>query len=396
MIVDDFRLSPNSNNLTLVRLLLAAGVIWTHSYWRATAAPAADFDQFSAWLGQPISAFAVDGFFFLSGYLVYASLLRRGSVKEFVAARLARLWPGLAVALILTVAVGATLTTAQGLDYLRGPTARFLVYNLSLLYPAYDLTGVICGNRPCDINQSLWTIPWEVRCYAALAILAWCGLARPNAMKRVILPATALFAALMHVPGAAEFASRHLGSTLAYYLTIADRLWVMFALGIAAYLWRDNIRLNWWTTLALLVALLLATRSGVPIPHLAQAFTASLVLNLGFLTAARRVVSSTWPDYSYGVYIYGFPMMMICAAAVPNLSTGALAAITAVATLLPAAASWHFVEKPVLDHFRHRRKRKAARAATLNSPDTLVRAEDGDDAESLMVSKSNDPAVDPI
>ena len=36
MTIDDCRLVPTQNNLTLTRLLLASAVIWTHSVWRVT------------------------------------------------------------------------------------------------------------------------------------------------------------------------------------------------------------------------------------------------------------------------------------------------------------------------------------------------------------------------
>src|SRR5687768_8613377 len=118
MVIDDDRLSAQSNNLTLVRLILASAVIWTHSIWRTSGGSEAD--QFSPWLGQPISSFAVDGFFFLSGFLVYSSLLRQPSVRTFMLARLARLWPALFVAVLVVVVAGAALTTTPGLDYFRG------------------------------------------------------------------------------------------------------------------------------------------------------------------------------------------------------------------------------------------------------------------------------------
>lgn len=361
MIIDDARLSPKSNNLTLVRLMLASAVIWTHSIWRVTGVR--EIDQFKPWLGHPISNFAVDGFFFLSGFLVYASLLRRESVKDFATARFARLWPAMAISVLLTVAIGAFLTTAEGAAYLGGPTGRFVLFNLSMLFPAFNLTGVNCGAALCNINGSLWTIPWEVRCYILLALLGGFGLSRPAVMKCLILPATAAFAVAMHLPGVESALGRIAGSTVVYYLHGADRLWFMFALGIAAFIWRAKLKLSWWWTLGLLLATVVSTRLDLYVPHLAQLLTASFVLNLGFLTAARKVVSGNWPDYSYGMYIYAFPVMMILAALAPGLTATMLAVVTALCTLVPAALSWHLAEKPVLDKVRDRWRQKRTAAS---------------------------------
>lgn len=264
------------------------------------------------------------------------------------------------MSVLLVVGIGAFLTSADGRSYVQGPTAKFVIYNLSMVLPAFYLTGVHCGEQLCNINGSLWTIPWEVRCYLFLGLLGLVGMSRPAIMNRLILPATAAFAFAMHVPGVEEMIERTLGGTIAYYLRGADRLWFMFALGIAVFIWREKIRLSWWWTLGLLVLVVLSTRLGIRIPHLVQFLTASFVLNLGFLTAQRKVVSGNWPDYSYGMYIYAFPVMMVWAGVAPNLTVGALAAVTASTTLIPAALSWHLVEKPVLNRVRgHRRTEKA-------------------------------------
>jgi len=78
--------------------------------------------------------------------------------------------------------------------------------------------------------------------------------------------------------------------------------------------------------------------------------------------------------------------MMLVAAAVPGLPSGALAALTALATLLPAALSWHLVEKPVLDFVRDRRR---AKQSTARSPEFTHLATDaslGADLTVIIVS----------
>lgn len=356
MVVDDRALAPRNNNLTLVRLVLASAVIWTHSVWRVSGQEGTD--ELARVLGAPISQFAVDGFFFLSGMLVYASLVRRGSARDFALARLARLWPGLFVAVMATAAVGAFLTDARGVAYLTGPTVRFVVGNLSLTSGHYTLTGVRCGEALCNVNGSLWTITWEARCYLVLIALLLAGLASPAIMKRVVLPASLAFAILMHVPPVPETIAR-VSHGLAYNLVLWDRLWSMFALGIAAHLWRDKIRLSWAVCAALLAATILSARF-LPIPHLSGVFIGYAVLCAGFLSAKRGAVSGEWPDYSYGMYIYAFPVMMAVAALVPVTHHWQLALLNLLLTLPLAALSWHFVEKPVLDLVRDRRKRAVA------------------------------------
>lgn len=124
-------LKADRNNFTVVRLILSSLVIYTHCYWLIFGIPGKD--DLSGFLGAPISVYAVDGFFFLSGFLVYPSLLRLENSGRFLLARLARLWPGLALSIVLTAMGGWFLTTAPGLSYWGGETATFVAGNLSLL-----------------------------------------------------------------------------------------------------------------------------------------------------------------------------------------------------------------------------------------------------------------------
>lgn len=353
MIITDDRLRATANNLTLVRLVLASAVIWSHSYWRILGV--ANQDELSPWLGATISAYAVDGFFFLSGFLVYRSLSLRGSVSDFVLARLARLWPGLAVAVGLTILGGYVLSALPASAYLKGDTAYFAIKNLSLLAAHYNLTGLQCGAEPCVVNGSLWTITWEVRCYALLALLALTGLASPRWMARLILPLTAAGALGLHIPGVATLVEMIGGEGVLYNIRLIDRLWTMFALGIAAFLWRDRLRLS-WTGLLLLGALNLAAQHWQIHIHIQSLFVGYAVLCCGFLSARHSAISGSWPDYSYGMYIYAFPVMMLVASAITFSHHGWLALANATATLPLAALSWHLVERPVLDWVRSRNR----------------------------------------
>ncbi len=351
MFIDETVLRPEANNLTLVRLVLATAVIITHCFWRVYGLEGQD--DFSRWLGVPLSVYAVDGFFFLSGFLVYPSLIRRNHVGAFLTARLARLWPALAVSVIGTALIGMVLSQDGPAAYFHGPTLRFLLGNLSFVASSYTLTGLRCGAELCNVNGSLWTLPWEARCYLVLAALLFVGLARPGWMVRLILPATLGFALAWHLPTVQEFVRHYVGNGAVYQLGMWDRLWTLFAAGIAASIFRDRIWLSWWLCTLLLLASLIANRLGVGL-HVRTIFIGYAVLCAGFLSARNGAVSGNWPDYSYGMYIYAFPVMMALAWLMPTAPHLLLAAANVGATLPLAVLSWHFVEKPVLEFVRRR------------------------------------------
>lgn len=369
MTPNDAALRPEANNFTAVRLLLASLVIYTHCYWLVTGIGGED--NLSGFLGAPVSVFAVDGFFFLSGFLVYPSLLRFGQAGRFLYARFARLWPGLIAAILLTTLGGAFVTEARGLAYLQGDTAKFILTNLTFLHGSYNLTGVNCGGSPCTINGSLWTLPWEARCYLGLALLAVLGLAKPEMMKRWVLPLTLFGTIVWAFPAVQGAVQGLLGAGAVDQLQKADRLWGLFALGTAAFVFRERLRLSWFVLAGLFCLMLAANIVGVG-AHFRALFIGYLVLCLGILSAKKGPISTSWPDYSYGMYIYAFPIMMAAHAIMPTDSYMLLSVVTFAATLPAAALSWHFVEKPVLEVVKRRRQLRAV----LPRPEGAV-AQDG-------------------
>jgi len=53
-------------------------------------------------------------------------------------------------------------------------------------------------------------------------------------------------------------------------------------------------------------------------------------------------------DYSYGLFLYGFPVQQALAALYPSLAPDALTALALPVALLCAFASWHAVERRAL------------------------------------------------
>lgn len=112
-----------------------------------------------------------------------------------------------------------------------------------------------------------------------------------------------------------------------------------------------------------LLALAVATQS-LPVATQTRALAIGYaVLYLGLGTARGRFVAKGWPDYSYGAYIFAFPVMVAIHALRPADGPLVLAGLTFAATLPLAAFSWHLIEKPALDAFRGWRRRVAAAKA---------------------------------
>lgn len=342
---EEWQLAPAANNFNLVRLLLASFVIWSHSLW--LLAGGAERDQISDLVGHTIAYLAVDGFFFVSGFLVSQSLFRQHDAWRFAAMRVGRIWPGLVVSLLATVLAFA-LASGRPLAYLvESETLRFLGQNLVQLKGHYLLPALDPGGEPMVVNGSLWTITWELRCYVALGLFyLFAAHLRPRALA-VVTFASVIACAVWAVARELSPVFPDVSHGLGYHLGVWMRMWGCFAAGIAAAVWRRHLVI----IPAVAVLLWLAAVA----EH--QVFATSLlaapamfysVLVAAFGQRARRAATASWHDLSYGVYIYAFPVMVLVDLALPDLSHAQLALANLAATLPIAALSWLLVEKPAL------------------------------------------------
>lgn len=161
--------NPEKNNFHVVRFVAASLVILGHSYDLLGAS-----DAIANATGGliPTALLGVDVFFTVSGYLVTQSLLRSGSYRSFVWKRFLRIYPGLAVCLLVTVfGIGALATSLSLREYFSNPATYRYFDNLTLFPPVTDLLpGVFEGNVRRGVNNSLWTLAYEVTCYGLLVL----------------------------------------------------------------------------------------------------------------------------------------------------------------------------------------------------------------------------------
>ncbi len=87
---------------------------------------------------------------------------------------------------------------------------------------------------------------------------------------------------------------------------------------------------------------------GVVRGHWLDVLTAYSVLVLAYHPRAQAPSFNRGGDYSYGLYVYAFPVQQLIVHLVPGLTTIELLIPAFAATLALAAISWHFLERPIL------------------------------------------------
>ncbi|MFI6153379.1 acyltransferase family protein [Kitasatospora sp. NPDC051170] len=352
-----------ANSLGALRLLLAVAVVVSHVHPIGWGRP----DPLWDWSGRQtdLGKSAVVGFFAISGFVITGSALRL-SPWRFLWHRMLRIVPGLLASLVFcaTVLTPLLFLWQHGtLDGFWGRPDGPLGYVTSLgstsPMAGWDVSGVIAGgiragtNFDPSLNGALWSLKYELLCYLLAALLAAAGLLR----RRAAVPALLLALWLLIVSGAVDLppgvapaggpgVTLPVVGRLTWHLLAG--LGFTFLLGAACRLHARRVPVDDRAAAAAALVLALTLRWG--------GFTAlgqPALVYLLFWAAVRlpgwcRSVDAAG-DFSYGVYVYGFPVEQALAlvgfAAYGRL--GFLACALAVTALL-GVLSWYAVERPAM------------------------------------------------
>ena len=332
-------LRSRQNNLTLIRTIAALAVMVSHA-WPLVHGPGTR--EPLEWSGYSLGTIAVLIFFGLSGYLIAASWLRDPHPGRFLVRRARRLLPALWVMLVLCVFVMGPLigTLDPGAYFSDRGTWTFLVRNSALLPVAPTLPGVFQSNPYPAAAGSIWSLHYEALCYLALLLV---GLTRGLAGRRAVLWLGIVIA--MSIVAALP------GIDMPARLDTLVLVGLPFALGAAAWIWRDRITLGWPGNIALLAAAILT--SGTPLAHLGfSALVVYATLWLGFVPSQIGPIAERAGDCSYGIYLYAFPVQGLVQHLFAPTDVATHLAWAVPMTLALAGLSWIAVERPWLTRRR--------------------------------------------
>jgi peptidoglycan/LPS O-acetylase OafA/YrhL len=330
------RTECRDNNFNLIRFAAASGVIWFHSY--ALALKPADEPLFRSFLHPfDVGFLAVAAFFVVSGFLVTRSFAMRRTPIAFVAARLLRIYPGLALAALFTVVLAGICSTLPWRDYLSAPATHEYLWRTATGWNIVDtLPGAFATNPyPRVVNGSLWTLPLELRMYLGCLIAGLLGLFQRTWMFNITF-----------AMGVALFWLMPEWFPIEQGRWIARQLGLAFALGGLAWVNRNRIPISPLAAGAaglLLLVSPVSLRSILVLPVLAYALLAFAMHPMFQIPAFTRT-----GDYSYGLYIYAFPIQQALLSRPGPPDPVAIFAWTFPAALALAFISWHVVEKPAL------------------------------------------------
>jgi peptidoglycan/LPS O-acetylase OafA/YrhL len=345
------------NNFDFIRFVLAALVIWSHipilrldsvsHRLELGSAPA------NALIITGAGAMAVNFFFTISGFLITRSWFNSDRAQDYFKKRFLRIYPGFMASLLFCVLVVGPLGGADLNTYFNNPqTYRF--FTPLILGPTSNLPHVfqMPGVIPNQVNSPLWTIRFEVICYLAVALMSMTGiLVNRSRTLALFMVSFVLFNIQFRLFNAEDrFVVPFFGNW-----GEMPRLLTFFLAGCLFYLYRDRIPVS-VPLFALSLGLVILFYQGVP-GVILPIFGTYTIFFLAFLPSKRIRRFAKSGDYSYGMYLFGFPIQQLVTmysgyallTLLPGFANRCLLFVIVFAiTYLCAAASWRFIEYPCL------------------------------------------------
>jgi peptidoglycan/LPS O-acetylase OafA/YrhL len=326
------------NNFRLLRFLTALTVAATHCLWIVYGFNPSTEGTLRILIQASHCGICI--FFGLSGYLITSSLIERPNFLHFTVSRIIRLCPLLIFSsLLIAFVFGPFFTTASFSAYYDDWRLWAYVPVTALSYSDMTLPGLF-ENAPAggEVNVSIWTLKYEIIAYIALGLLASLGMLH----HRIVWIWSALaIATFLYVSYFTQLRAE------IPFLMHGFRFGFAFLIGVLLYTYRPILPIN-LIGVFLVVGFAAYTNSTAymePFRIIALTYTA---IWFGSLRPYLLNFYNRFGDYSYGIFVFHWPIAQLVLQTNPGISYGDLLIWVLPITLGFAVVSWHGIEAPLL------------------------------------------------
>lgn len=341
------------NNCNLIRVIAAIFVIVSHSFVFLDIDQNAKFAIFSN-LGNT----GVNIFFILSGFLVSKSLIENRNPLQFIINRFLRIWPALILNTIILIAVFTIFApNSINLFFIRN-VFSYLYSSTILHHPAEcSLPSIFINHTFPVLNGPLWTLSYECAAYSFLGILFIIGAL--TSRFNVIFIFIICFICY--------FLLKDMSYNFSFAINSLFRFLFLFLIGVTFQILKKQITLNIYYMMLSTVYVFIGIWYFSDNFYLQLIYTITLSYTIIWICffPKKLIIYNRLGDYSYGIYIYGWPVGQVLSSTIK--SPGYLTIATTVISIVFAAQSWHLVEKKALNF----KKNLSSSSITNNVSDNL-------------------------
>jgi len=283
---------------------------------------------------------AVNGFFILSGLLIAKSLHLRNDLKAYAMSRALRIYPALIIVLLGFLFIFSPLFSATpGLHHIvDAENWRYVLRVLLLGNPEGVPGGIFPTSFEADFNGPLWTIRFELIAYILAGLAFFLGAIKSLKSSLILFGAVQLAYWCVILGGD----NLQLPTAVAPLLRLSSA----FLMGVVLWHWPAARRPHLWVVVALCIGFLLFAKTFLGEFTANLALTA-ILLRVGLpLKPVKSIVKI--PDFSYGIYIWHFPVMQSVLYFHIDLAPYKLLALSLPIILIVSGMSWYLIEKPAL------------------------------------------------
>ena len=333
-----------SDNLHFIRFAAAIGVMICHCFSITQGQIDGEW-LYSLTDGQLNFGLVSVAIFFLAGGLFIArSAERERKAGPFFKARALRIFPPLIFVTIAVIFLGVFFSDLSAPGYfLNGQTWLYLLNGIFI--PVHTLPGVFSENPFLPtVNGSLWTLPIEFACYVACFLMVKWKMTTKKGYTLTI-PAALVGLAVTRVIGIR-------------YPFIENIIFpcFFFYIGMGYWVFHEQIVLKGVYAAGALA--LIAVSCLIGQGKIGLLF--GLPYILFFITFAQIQLPGQAGDlgeYSYGMYLWGFPVQQAVQSIMKNTGTPVKNLLFAVPVVIVlGAVTFYVVEKPIMRMQKARRK----------------------------------------
>lgn len=339
--------SQKENSFDEMRFILASLVLFVHSYVLLFGQTAEGTDPFTKLNGFQISpgTIAVYGFFILSGFFMIQSIQHNTSLWKYFRNRILRIVPAFWLSVFISCFILAPLISETIVIFSLEPGSSLYFFIKSIIFQfngaVWTITNLYPLNPVIDnVNGSIWTLKYEVIAYILLPIIYVC--VHKNKYLIIFISSFLTFLSISYL--LTNFILFNIFTEDVYFKLLS--LLSYFFIGATIYLFKDKIIISKRLFSIFLIIIIL----GVFYGNLKIILFFALPYILIFIPVIIKFkFFSKFGDYSYGMYIYAFPIQQTLVHFFKNnLNAETLFITSFIITLILSILSWHFFEKKIL------------------------------------------------